>query len=31
MLCVEAAQIGDRVRLAGGQEWVAMQTLVIAD
>ena len=31
MLCVEAAQIGDRVRLAGGQEWVAMQTLVVAD
>lgn len=31
MLCVEAAQIGDRVRLAGGQEWAAMQTLVIAD
>jgi glucose-6-phosphate 1-epimerase len=31
MLCVEAAQIGERVRLAGGQEWVAMQTLVVAD
>ena len=31
MLCVEAVQIGERVRLAGGQEWAAMQTLVIAD
>ena len=31
MLCVEAAQIGERVRLAAGEEWVGMQTLVVAD
>jgi glucose-6-phosphate 1-epimerase len=31
MLCVEAAQIGERVRLAAGDEWVGMQTLVVAD
>lgn len=31
MLCVEAAQIGERVRLGAGDEWVGMQTLVVAD
>lgn len=31
MLCVEAAQIGERVRLGAGEEWVGMQTLVVAD
>lgn len=31
MLCVEAAQIGERVRLGAGEEWVGMQTLVAAD
>ncbi|MEX8518747.1 MAG: D-hexose-6-phosphate mutarotase [Leptothrix sp. (in: b-proteobacteria)] len=30
MLCVEAAQIGDRMRLAPGQEWAGTQTLVAA-
>lgn len=28
MLCVEAAQIGNPVRLVAGEEWSAMQTLV---
>jgi glucose-6-phosphate 1-epimerase len=31
MLCVEAAQIGTPVRLAAGQEWSAMQTLIVRD
>jgi glucose-6-phosphate 1-epimerase len=30
-LCVEAAQIGNPVPLAPGEEWAAMQTLVAAD
>ncbi|MEY8875206.1 MAG: D-hexose-6-phosphate mutarotase [Leptothrix sp. (in: b-proteobacteria)] len=30
MLCVEPAQIGNPVRLAPGQDWAAMQTLVVA-
>lgn len=29
MLCVEAAQIGNPVRLAPGEEWTGMQTLVL--
>lgn len=28
MICVEAAQIGDRIQLAPGEEWVGIQTLV---
>ncbi len=31
MLCVEAAQIGNPVRLVAGEEWSAMQTLVAAN
>ena len=31
MLCVEAAQIGERVRLGAGEEWVGMQTLGVGD
>lgn len=30
MLCVEAAQIGNPVRLAPGEEWAGMQTLILA-
>lgn len=30
-LCVEAAQIGNPVHLAPGEEWAAMQTLVASD
>lgn len=30
MLCVEAAQIGNPVRLASGEEWAAIQSLVVA-
>ena len=31
MLCVEAAQIGNPVRLSPGEEWAGMQTLVAED
>ena len=31
MLCVEAAQIGNPVRLSPGEEWAGMQTLVVED
>ncbi len=31
MLCVEAAQIGNPVRLSPGEEWTGMQTLVVED
>lgn len=31
MLCVEAAQIGDRVSLPPGEEWAGMQVLMLGD